>query len=68
MRGQECLLLDAGGRPLKARSLAAMQRQLAGIHYAPWVLRQRSAYDEMVGHGHARADNLMEVPLAQPDY
>jgi hypothetical protein len=64
VRGRECLLLDDAGRPLKARSLADMKRALAGITYAPWVLRQRSAYDEMVGHAHAATDNALEVPVS----
>ena len=58
----EHVITDRQGKVLKTRNLLEMQRLLR---------RQRSAYDEMVGHAHRAADNSMELPLGReplPDW
>lgn len=32
------------------------------------VLRQHSAYDEMIGHPPREQDNMLELPLSMGDY
>lgn len=61
--GDEQLISAADGKPLKTRNLLDMQRQLRAAVDCELVLRQRSAYDEMVGHQHATTDNTMELSL-----
>jgi hypothetical protein len=57
-------LVGEDGRPLSARNLVAMKRELAPLAAWPAVLRQRSAYDEMCGQSWAPADNTLEIPLS----
>ena len=67
--GATCLVVDNKGRSLKTRNLLNMKRLLAGIRAETWLLRQRSAYDEMIGHSAQASDNVLEVPMtpaAQP--
>ncbi len=59
----EELVLGRDGKPLKTHNLLSMQRQLRAVTDAELVLRQRSAYDEMVGHSYAHTDNTMELSL-----
>ena len=42
-----------------------MKRVLKGIADCELVLRQRSAYDEMVGHSHSATENTLEVSMGQ---
>lgn len=65
--GESFLIADADGKALKTPNLMAMKEALAPIRADARVLRQRSAYDEMVGQGFAPADNAMEIPLG-PGY
>jgi hypothetical protein len=62
--GEEVLIADSRGALLKRHSLGAMKQALAPLSIQRLVLRQRSAYDEMVGHSHAPADNTLEVELS----
>jgi len=63
--GQEHVIADRQGKALKTRNLLEMQRMLRGAVTCEFFLRQRSAYDEMVGHAHQAADNIMELPLGR---
>lgn len=63
--GRECLVTTGDGRPLRTRNLLDMKRELAGIAAPERVLRQRSAYDEMIGHSWQAADNALELPLGE---
>lgn len=63
--GVEYLIADHQGKVLKTRSLLEMQRMLRKAVTCDFFLRQRSAYDEMVGHAHQAADNSMELPLGR---
>lgn len=63
------LVVDENGKPLKARNLMGMKGHFIDISVDACVLRQRSAYDEMIGHRWQAADNTLEIPVttaAQP--
>lgn len=66
--GVEHLIADNTGKPLKTTNLLSMQRQIKQFGQVESVLRQRSAYDEMVGRpSQGAADNTMEISLgSQP--
>lgn len=66
--GVEHLIADNTGKPLKTTNLLSMQRQIKQLGQVESVLRQRSAYDEMVGRpSQVAADNTMEISLgSQP--
>ena len=63
--GQEHVIADRQGKVLKTRNLLEMRRMLRRAVTCAFFLRQRSAYDEMVGHAHQAADNIMELPLGR---
>jgi len=63
--GEEHVIADRQGKVLKTRNLLEMQRMLRKAVTCEFFLRQRSAYDEMVGHAHQAADNSMELPLGR---
>lgn len=65
--GRSYLLTDDSGAILKTHNLLAMKERLAGLEAVERVLRQRSAYDEMVGSTVAAGDNTLEVRLG-PGY
>ena len=62
---EERLIADRNGKVLKTRNLLEMQRTIRKAVTCELFLRQRSAYDEMVGHSHQAADNVMELPLGR---
>ena len=67
----EHVITDRRGKVLKTRNLLEMQRLLRKAVSCEFFLRQRSAYDEMVGHAYRAADNSMELPLGReplPDW
>lgn len=65
--GQEHVVCDEQGQPLRARSILSMQAHFDGITTAPMRLRHESAYDEMVGQPLRQGSNRMEVPLGNRD-
>ena len=66
VEGAERLLVDADQKPLRSHSLQQMREVLARLPVASLVLRQQSAYDEMIGQGMREGDNTLEVPLELP--
>ena len=60
--GQEYMITNERGERLKSHNFVALQKQLKNVKAKKQVMRQLSAYDEMVG-GPVKADNLLEVPL-----
>ncbi|HAT41256.1 MAG TPA: hypothetical protein DCS87_05955 [Rheinheimera sp.] len=60
--GQEIWVATEQGQLLKTNSLIGMQKQLANLKTKQYLLRQQSAYDEMVG-GPSKIDNTLEIPL-----
>lgn len=67
--GEVRLVVDDAGKPLRERNLLEMKRHFQGIKVDHCVLRQCSAYDEMIGHRWPATDNTLEIPMttaAQP--
>lgn len=62
VNGREEMITNEQGERLVTRSLLEMQKQVAHINAKRRVLRQQSAYDEMVG-GPAKVSNQLEIPL-----
>ena len=60
--GEQLIWADAH-TPLKARALTTLREQLQALDIASLQLRQRSAYDEMVGQP-AKVDNTLLIPLS----
>lgn len=63
--GTERVIADADGKILKTHNLLAMKRELKKFGEIEMVLRQASAYDEMVGAKFEPSDNTMEVSLGR---
>ena len=61
--GEERVIAEDDRRLLKRHNLLAMKRILKGIAACEIRLRQRSAYDEMVGHNHPASANTLEISL-----
>lgn len=65
INGEEQYLVDnKTGLPVKERHHIALQKLFENNNVGATVLRQKSAYDEMVGQPARAADNMMEVPLS----
>jgi len=58
----ELLICDDHGKLLRTHSLIEMQKRCSNLKVGQQLLRQQSAYDEMVG-GPVKTDNTLEVPL-----
>ena len=63
-RGEEHYITDSGGKLLRSHNLVSMQALFEGLRVKQMVLRQQSAYDEMVGQPLRQGSNAIEVPLA----
>ena len=64
----EHVITDRQGKVLKTRNLLEMQRLLRKAVSCEFFLRQRSAYDEMVGQPAWDCDNALEVSLSTEVY
>lgn len=62
--GQQLRILGEDGQTLQGRSITALQEKLNAVAVTKLTLRQRSAYDEMIGHPARARDNTLQVPLA----
>jgi len=60
--GKEYMVTDEKGLRLKSHNFVALQKQLKNVKAEIQVMRQLSAYDEMVG-GPSKINNQLEVPL-----
>ena len=60
----EQLLYEDGGRPFRRHSIGEVLEILRLMPVSSATLRQRSAYDEMIGQPPREGDNVMEVPLS----
>ncbi|MEM1110808.1 MAG: DUF6482 family protein [Pseudomonadota bacterium] len=60
---REHLLVEDDGRPFRRHSLQEVVEVLRLMPVASALLRQRSAYDEMIGQPPREGDNVMELPL-----
>ncbi|MFG1488585.1 DUF6482 family protein [Oceanospirillum sp. HFRX-1_2] len=63
IEGQELYLTDEQGKLLRSHNKLSLQALFEGLPYRKMVLRQQSAYDEMVGQPLREADNFLEVPI-----
>ena len=61
--GSEHLLVENNGSPFRRRSIGEVLEILRLLPVSSASLRQRSAYDEMIGQPVREGDNVMEVPL-----
>ncbi|MFA5548515.1 MAG: DUF6482 family protein [Porticoccaceae bacterium] len=66
--GSERPLWETPERLLSRRNLTALRELFAGLAIGALVLRQRSAYDEMVGQPLREGANTLEVPLDTRTY
>lgn len=64
----EALLLEDDGSVFRRRNLQSVREALRDLPVTSLVLRQHSAYDEMIGHPPKEQDNLLELPLSMDDY
>ncbi|GAA5317284.1 MAG: hypothetical protein AseanaTS_24890 [Candidatus Pelagadaptatus aseana] len=62
----EMLVTDSRGKPLRKFNILEMQAVFRGLPIGEMVLRQQSAYDEMVGQPVRAESNTLEVPLGDP--
>ena len=60
---KEHYITDAKGRLLRSHNILELQALFERLPVESMVLRQQSAYDEMVGQPLKTAANTMEVPL-----
>lgn len=65
---EEHYLVGKDGLPIKAFNKLEIQALFEKLNVQLIVLRQQSAYDEMVGQPPREADNTMEVPLGGSIY
>ena len=63
INGEERVIAEDERKILKRRNLLEMKRVLKTVAGCEILLRQRSAYDEMVGHNHPAAANTLEISL-----
>jgi hypothetical protein len=63
INGVERVIAEDERKILKRHNLLEMKRVLKTVAGCEIVLRQRSAYDEMVGHSHPAAANTLEISL-----
>ena len=61
----EHLLVEDDGRPFRRHSLNAVREALRDMPVTSMVLRQRSAYDEMIGQPMRTGSNEMEIPVSR---
>jgi hypothetical protein len=62
--GRERLLTEDNGRVFRRHSLLEVREALQALPLDSAVLRQDSAYDEMIGQPGRERDNTLEVPLS----
>ncbi|ASP38682.1 hypothetical protein CHH28_08315 [Bacterioplanes sanyensis] len=62
--GNEQYVTDNKGKLLRSFNILNLQTLFEGLPVTQMVLRQQSAYDEMVGQPDREHSNAMEVPLS----
>ena len=62
--GREVGVVDRDGKIFKRRCIQEVREALQGSRVEELVLRQHSAYDEMIGQSVRLEDNTLEVSLA----
>ena len=64
----EALLIDTDGTIFRRRNLQSVREALRDRGVSELVLRQQSAYDEMIGQPTREQPNTLELPLSMEDY
>jgi hypothetical protein len=64
----EALLTDNNGKLFQRRNLQSIREALKSSPVSELHLRQRSAYDEMIGQPLREQDNTLELPLSLETY
>lgn len=62
LAGQEYFVVDKQSKLIRSHNILSIQALFDGLNCKSMVLRQQSAYDEMVGQP-PKGDNTLEVPL-----
>ena len=65
---REHLLVENNGKTFRRHSLQQVREALQTLPVASLVLRQQSAYDEMIGQPVREGSNALEVPLSLEQY
>ena len=65
---REHLLVENNGKTFRRHSLQQVREALQTLPVASLVLRQQSAYDEMIGQPVREGSNVLEVPLSLEQY
>ena len=63
----EAILLDNNGRVFRRRNLQAVREDLKTFAISGLLLRQHSAYDEMINQPLREQGNMLELPLSLAD-
>jgi len=63
--GQEQVLAGKDGRPVRARSMLQLEAMFEDFKVKEMVLRQESAYDEMINQPVRECSNRIEVPVGR---
>ena len=66
--GEERLLVENDGKTFRRHTLQQVREALQSMPVASLVLRQQSAYDEMIGQPLRETSNALEVPLSLEQY
>lgn len=66
--GEEHIVWKNDKETLTTRSLVKMREHFEDFDVSDIVLRQESAYDEMIGLNTGSGNNRMEVPLGKKPY
>ena len=66
--GEEHLLVENDGKTFRRHNLQQVREALQAMPVASLVLRQQSAYDEMIGQPLRETSNALEVPLSLEQY
>ena len=61
--GENYYVTDNKDRFLRASSLVELQKKMSNVKSKESVLRQSSAYDEMIGLSNNSGSNTMEIPI-----
>lgn len=64
----EALLVEDDGTVFRRRNLQSIREAMRALPVSRLVLRQHSAYDEMIGHPPREHDNMLELPLSMDGY
>ena len=65
--GEEQPVYDRKGRLVRHSNRLGLQALFENLEVEELVLRQLSAYDEMVGQPPREGDNCLEIPLGKTD-